>query len=435
MKKLLTLAAAFLGLTAAPATAQDFTRDFVITNATVATGDGSEPIPNATVVVRQGKIVRIERETRSDYGVSTIDGTGKWVTPGFVIALTDLGLYDVGAVGNSNDKGANNARFDAAIDVAKAINPASQHIKVSRAAGITRALVTPSHGPSIFAGQGALIDLGHDPDMVQQARAFQLVELGETGARIAGGSRAAAYVELGNALREARAFARGRWDAGEALLTRADAEALVPVVTGRQSLYVEVEREADIRQVLAFKRDNPRIKLVLVGASEGWLMADEIANARVPVIADALDDLPSSFEQLAATQSNVARLTKAGVKVAIGRLAGGTDGHPRSAAQFAGNLVALGKIPRADGLTWGQALATITSLPAEIAGHGGKFGVIAPGAAADLVIWDGDPLEVSNTPTKVYIDGLEQPLESHQSALAQRYKDLDESDLPKAYDW
>lgn len=80
-------------------------------------------------------------------------------------------------------------------------------------------------------------------------------------------------------------------------------------------------------------------------------------------------------------------------------------------------------------------MATITSLPAEIAGHGGKFGVIAPGAAADLVIWDGDPLEVSNTPTKVYIDGLEQPLESHQSALAQRYKDLDESDLPKAYDW
>jgi len=104
-----------------------------------------------------------------------IDGTGKWVTPGLVVALTDLGLYDVGAVSNSNDKGAGNARFAAAIDVATAINPASEHIKVSRAAGITRALVTPNNGPSIFAGQGALIDLGADPDAVQQARAFQLV--------------------------------------------------------------------------------------------------------------------------------------------------------------------------------------------------------------------------------------------------------------------
>ncbi|MEP2441124.1 MAG: amidohydrolase family protein, partial [Marinomonas sp.] len=84
---------------------------------------------------------------------------------------------------------------------------------------------------------------------------------------------------------------------------------------------------------------------------------------------------------------------------------------------------------------WGQALATITSLPAEIAGHGGKFGVIAPGATADIVLWDGDPLEVSTAPTRVFIDGVEQPMDSHQTELAKRYRDLDESDLPKAYDW
>lgn len=431
MRTLLKTAAAALALVAAPAAAQDFT----ITNVTVGTGDGSEPIENATVTVRGGTITSVSTGSTPASGANVIDGTGKWVTPGLVVALTDLGLYDVGAVSNSNDKGAGNARFAAAIDVATAINPASEHIKVSRAAGITRALVTPNNGPSIFAGQGALIDLGADPDAVQQARAFQLVELGETGARIAGGSRTAAYVELGNALKEARDYANGRWAGEDAMLTRVDAEALVPVVTGRQMLYVEVEREADIRQVLRFKRANPRIKLVLVGASEGWLMAEEIAAAKVPIIADALDDLPSSFEQLAATQSNVGRLTQAGVKVAIGRLAGTTDGHPRSAAQFAGNLVALNKIPGAAGLSWGQALATITSLPAEIAGHKGKFGVIAPGATADLVIWDGDPLEVSTAPTSVYIDGVLQPLTSHQTELAKRYRDLDETDLPKAYDW
>lgn len=431
MKSLLTLAASAFALIAAPAAAQDFT----ITNVTVGKGDGSEPVKGANVVVRGGKIVSVGTAGSASGDAAVIDGSGQWVTPGIVIALTNLGLYDVGAVGSSNDTGARNARFDAAIDVAPAINPSSQHIKVNRAAGITRALVAPNHGRSIFAGQGALIDLGADPDAVQQARAFQLVELGETGARIAGGSRTAAYVELGNALREARAFSSGRWNAESALLTRADAQALVPVVTGHQPLYVEVERAADIRQVLSFKRANPRLDLVLVGASEGWLVADEIARSGVPVIADALDDLPSSFEQLAATQSNVGRLAKAGVKVAIGRLSGGTDGHPRSAAQFAGNLVALSKMPGADGLSWGQALATITSVPAQIAGHGGKFGVIAPGATADLVLWDGDPLEVSTAPTRVFIDGVEQPRESHQSELAKRYRDLDESQLPKAYDW
>ncbi|MEO9492111.1 MAG: amidohydrolase family protein [Marinomonas sp.] len=433
MKALLKTAAAAFALSgaliAAPAAAQDFT----ITNATVGTGDGSEPIEGANVTVRGGKVVAVG--TGAPTSGTVIDGTGKWVTPGIVIALTDLGLYDVSGVSNSNDIGASRSRFAAAIDVAPAINPASQHIKVSRAAGITRALVTPGHGPSIFAGQGALIDLGDDPDAVQQARAFQLVDLGETGARIAGGSRSAAYVELGNALKEARDFAVGRRKADDALLTRADAEALVPVVTGKQQLYVEVERAADIRQVLSFKRSNPRLKLVLVGASEGWLVASDIARTGVPVIADGLDDLPSSFEQLGATQSNVGRMHAAGVKVAIGRLAGGTDGHPRSAAQFAGNLVALGKVPGAKGLSWGQALATITSLPAEIAGHGGKFGVIAPGAPADIVLWDGDPLEVSTAPTRVFIDGVEQPMDSHQTELAKRYRDLDESDLPKAYDW
>ncbi len=437
MRALLKTATAALALSSALIASPALAQDFVITNATIGTGDGSEPIENGTVMVDDGKIVFAgPTSSAGDFTTDRIyDVEGQWVTPGIVVAVTDLGLYDVGAVSNSNDKGAGGSHFAAAIDVAPAINPSSQHIKVSRAAGITRALVTPNHGPSIFAGQGALIDLGDDPDAVQQPRAFQLVDLGETGARIAGGSRSAAYVELGNALSEASDFANGRRKADDALLTRADAEALVPVVTGKQQLYVEVERAADIRQVLAFKRSNPRLNLVLVGASEGWLVASDIARAGVPVIADALDDLPSSFEQLAATQSNVGRMHAAGVKVAIGRLAGSTDGHPRSAAQFAGNLVALNNVPGASGLSWGQALATITSLPAEIAGHAGKFGVLAAGATADIVLWDGDPLEVSTAPTRVFIDGVEQPLDSHQTELAKRYRDLDESDLPKAYDW
>ena len=152
----------------------------------------------------------------------------------------------------------------------------------------------------------------------------------------------------------------------------------------------------------------------------------------MPVIADGLDDLPENFEELAATQSNIGRMASAGVKVAINAAA---MENPRNLNQFAGNLVALARMPRASGLSWGQALAAITSIPAEISGLGGRAGVLARGATGDLVIWDKDPLELGAMPVRVFIDGVEQPLDNHQSRLKERYRDLDESRLPKAYDW
>ena len=264
-------------------------------------------------------------------------------------------------------------------------------------------------------------------------RAFQMVILGEGGARLAGGSRVATNVALRNALREASEFALGTWDGESALLTRADVAALVPVIRGEQKLYIYVERAADIRAVLAMRGEFSRLDMVLVGASEGWMVADALASAGVPVIAEALDDLPAKFEQLAATQSNVGRMTAAGVKVAIGGMTG-TE-QPRNATQYAGNLVALSRVPRASGLSWGQALASITSVPASISGMGGKLGSLTPGAAGDVVIWDGDPLELASAPLRVFIDGVEQPVDNHQTRLRERYRDLDESDLPKAYDW
>ena len=308
-----------------------------------------------------------------------------------------------------------------------------------------------------------MVDLGTDPQMVMRPRAFQFVALGETGARLAGGSRTSTHALLRNALREARDYGRDPRISGgpsrpremrtgddlpidprlidteserrnDVLLSRFDAAALGPVVNGQQPLYVHAERASDIREVLALRQEFPALKLVLVGASEGWLAAADIARAGVPVVADPLDNLPARFEQLAATQSNVARMRKAGVKVAIGSFNGGTGDQPRNSAQYAGNLVALGRVPGADGLTWGQAFATITSVPAEIAGYGDRLGVLRPGAVGDVVIWDGDPLEVSSAPVAVYIDGVAQSLSNHQTRLRDRYRDLDERDQPKAYD-
>ena len=437
MKRLLPLAASALALAAAPAIAQDV----AITNARLVLGDGSAPIEGGTVVVQAGKVVYAGPEARTDRVDGTvIDAKGAWVTPGLFATVTTLGLADVSAVDESNDITAGGTPFSAALDAATAINPTSQHILVHKAAGITRAATTTLPSGSIFAGQGAIIDLDGDARPVVQARAFQMINLGEGGAAEAGGSRAAAHALLRAALREAQALVgksaipeTTAIDKGDAvLLSRFDAEALVPVVTGRQKLYVAVDRMADIRAVLALKQEYPRLDLVLVGATEGWLVASDIAAAGVPVIANGLVDLPETFEQLGATQSNAGRLAQAGVKVAINA---STMQNPRRLQQVAGNLVALTKMPGAAGMDWGRAFAAISSVPAEISGMGGKAGVLKPGALGDVVIWTGDPLEVGSVPTRVFIDGREQDLTNHQTRLRDRYIDLDESDRPKAYDW
>jgi imidazolonepropionase-like amidohydrolase len=440
MKRTALLAAALLlAGTAIPARAADLpSGDFAVTNAMIAIGDGSAPIPGGTVVVRGGKIVAAGKAVAVPDGIPVIDGTGKWVTPGLVTAMTDLGLVDVGAVDESNDSYAGTARFSAGLDVSVAIDPDAPPVAISRASGITRAGVAPVAANAIFAGQGAVIDLAQNGPGAVEPRVFQLVELGERGADLAGGSRVAAQALLRNALREARDLAQAKpgkdsaAQPADALLTRVDAAALIPVVTGKQPLFVHVERAADIRSVLALGREFPALRLVIVGAGEGWRVASELAAAKVPVLASALADLPNTFETLAATQSNVGRMTAAGVKVALGGFY--DNDQPRYAPQFAGNLVGLSRVPGATGLSWGQALAAITSIPADILGESAAFGSLKPGLAADVVIWDGDPLEVSSIPVTIYISGRPQPLVNHQSRLRERYRHSSEGALPKAYE-
>lgn len=429
--KRLALAAALLCSISSQAAAQDF----AVTGATVALGDGSEPIENGTVVIRDGKVVGAGSDVVFTQDIPVIDGKGLWVTPGLFASLTDIGIFDVQAEDASNDVSADNAVFSAALDIAPVVNPLAQQVKNARRHGVTRASVAPWIGNSIFAGQGAAIDLGADPDPITFARAFQFVELGEDGGAAAGGSRAAAHVLLTNALAEAQDLASHPERNSDALLNRPDATALIPVVEGKQKLYVHVERAIDILSTLKLMESHPQLDLVLVGASEGWLVAERIAAAGVPVIAEPLGALPKSFETLAATESNVGRMVEAGVKVAVGRFADPNTDPDYYPGQQAGNLVAIDRLPGATGLGWGAALAAITSVPAEIAGVGGQYGVLKPGAVGDLVLWDGDPLEVRSAPVRVFIDGIEQPLDTHQTRLRERYTTPTEGALPKAYEW
>jgi len=413
-------------------------QDVAITNAKLVIGDGSAPVEGGTVVVRGGKVVAAGRGVAVPAGVTVVDVAGRYVTPGIFAGFTRMGIVEVDGVGVTNDSAAGSSPFNAALDVTPAVNPRATPIAINRADGVTRAVVAPdvSKG-SIFAGQGAVIDTRSDLHEVARPRAFQFMEYGESGGRVAGGSRPAAIAMLRNAMLEARDYARNPAsfaDRGkDALLTRADAEALAAVVQGKVPLLVHVERASDILVLLQLKRETPGLKLVLVGATEGWTVAREIAAAGVPVLANALNDLPASFEQLAATQSNIGRMQAAGVVVGVGTINDDEARQARLEKQFAGNLVALTRVPGATGLSWDAAFAAISSKPAEAMGMGEAYGSLKAGRAGDVVVWDGDPLEIGSMPVKLYVDGIEQPLTTRQTRLRDRYWKPEEGALPKAY--
>src|SRR3546814_5347068 len=138
-------------------------------------------------------------------------------------------------------------------------------IAVNRAAGVTRAIVAPGGSSNLFAGQGAVVDLGDDMDRVTRPRALEYVAFGEAGAAKAGGSRAATFLLFREQLLAARNYARNpaalaEWG-NDAMIQRADAEALVRVIEGATPLFMRVDRAADILNVLGLKRDFPALKL------------------------------------------------------------------------------------------------------------------------------------------------------------------------------
>ena len=432
MIRALLLSAA--ALIAVPAAAQDI----AITNAKLVIGDGSAPIEGGTVVVRGGKIVAAGAGVTAPGGIETVDAQGRYVTPGIVAAFSRVGLVEVDAVTGTNDRNAPRTRFSAGLDIAPALNPMGSPVAVNRASGVTRAVVAPGSSSNLFAGQGAVVDLADDMDMVTKPRALQYVAFGEDGSAKAGGSRAATFLLFREQLLAARSYARNpatlaEWG-NDAMIQRADADALVRVIDGTTPLFVRVDRASDIVNVLKLKGEFPALKLVLVGVTEGWLVSRELAAAKVPVLVSPLTDLPSSFEQLGATQSNAGRLKAAGVDVSVG-VFDDDDAHKMGyATQYAGNLVGLARLPGASGMTWDQAFASISSAPARAVGMEASIGSLRTGRVGDVVIWDNDPLELGSRPTAVWIDGKAQSLTTRQDRLRDRYATPQEGALPKAYD-
>jgi imidazolonepropionase-like amidohydrolase len=448
MRKVLMGACALAVLTAASATQAE---TVAITHARILTAAAAGEIVDGTVVIRDGKIVSVGSSAAVPAGARVIDAQGGVVAPGFFATNSALGSVEVNSEGS--DLRVDNPAIGASFDIQYTLNPESILLPVARLGGLTSAVVMPKPGRgrggndddetdaraytagggdgsrshALFAGQAAVIHLAKGEDILTRAKVGMVVPFGQAGAGIAGGARGAEIIALKTALQDVRDYMKNKaaYDrAGyrELPLSKGDLEALIPVVQGKMPIIADVHRASDIRAVLKLARVEG-FKVILDGAEEGWMVAAEIAKAGVPVLLNPTNDRPDSYEMLAATMDNAARLQAAGVTVAIESEGG--DYRARETRYDAGNAVA-------HGMPYAAALAAITINPARIFGVADRTGSLEAGKDADLVIWTADPFEPLSQPTAVFIHGQQQPMTSRQMELRDRYKDLNRP-LPPGY--
>ena len=408
----LTLSVLLVAAAAAPAAAQTV----AIENATVHVKPGTT-LEDATVVIRNGTIAAAGKGVAIPAGATRIDGRGKVVTAGFIEASTTLGLTEVDQV-RETQEGAFAAGDDtvyAAFQVADGFNPRSVAIPLARTGGITSAVCRPRGG--LVSGTSAFVSLrsGSAADMTVTAPLAMHASLGQDALASARGSRGMAVMRLRELLDDARDYQRRR--AGyernqtrEFATSRLNLEALGLVVDRRVPLVVTAHKSSDILAALRLEKELG-VRVIIEGGTEAWLVARELAAASSAVILDPLDNLPDGFDSLQVREDNAARLAAAGVRIALSSR--GDAAHVRILRQRAGQAVAWG-LPR------DAALAAITTGPAAMFGLRDR-GTLERGKVADLVLWSGDPFELSTRAERVFIGGVEQTLDSRQKQLLQRY--------------
>ena len=390
-----------------------------ITNAQIHTVSGPV-IPRGTIVIGGGKIMNVGAGVQAPAGAKVIDANGKVVTPGWIESSTNIGIVEipVSAEGTA-DQSTTDKALSAAFNVLDSFNPLSVVVPVTRVDGITRAMVAPASTGNVIEGQGAVFDLGGDqvPQSVTKAPAAMFAALGEAGASVAGGSRASAILRLREALQDAIDFNQhhAEWNMArrrEYGRGRLDLEALRPVIRGEIPLAVQANRASDMLAAIRVAEEF-NLKLVLLGAAEGWMVADELARKRIPVVVKPLTNIPS-FDALAASLENAARLQRAGVTVALSTF---ETHNARNLRQEAGNAIAYG-------LDRAAALQAVTLNAARIWDIADRTGSLEAGKDADVVIWSGDPFEVATSAEHVFIRGTEMPMQTRQKALLDKYRTI-----------
>jgi len=411
------LASALAALCATPGQAQSI----AIIHAKAYATPGDAPTLDATVVIKDGRIVEVASGAAPPAGAEVIDAHGQIVTPGLMNGATQLGIVDVESTDDGTDQAVKSGPLGAAFDIRYALNPNSELLRVARADGLTRAVSLPTGSTSApFLGQGAALRLSESADILDRPNIAMAVQVGGPSDAAAGGSRAAQWQLLRNALDEAKRYRAERHGLAprDQLLNHLDAEALAPVLDGRMPLAISAQRESDIRQAIDLARDD-HLRVVIIGGAEAWRVASALAAAHIPVVLDPFANLPFSLDRIGARGDNAALLQKAGVVIAFGLT---DDLSSVFTSHLAGEAMreAAG-LAVSNGLTWDQALAAATVNPAAIWGVADHYGSLTPGKDADVVIWHGDPLDVSSWPEAVFVRGVRASLKTRQGELRDRY--------------
>jgi len=393
-------------------------------------------IDNATIVIVDGKIFAVGQGVEVPDGALTIDASGKIVTPGLFTPIGMLGLVEVGLSAGPLDALQRGDQFTAGFDVADAYNSRSTLVAINRIEGVTRTLIAPmsryvdaeGNRSHVISGLAAVVNLGDGDDKLDRRAAAMVINLGEGGSGLSGGSRAGALLILRNALDEAIDYRAHKGDFERGMRRAyqhsvADLEALGNVLSGRTPILVNVNRASDI-EVLIRLTNEYGVRTIILGGAEAWMLADQLVGNNIAVVLSPMNNLPGSFDRINARRGAASILVDAGVRVALADSQSHTH-NARNITQSAGNAVA-------DGMTWDAALRAITLTPAEIYGVADRIGSIEIGKYADIVIWPADPLELTSFPEQVLINGENIPMISRQTLLRDRYLPSN-SDGPPAY--
>jgi hypothetical protein len=389
----------------------------LIRGATVHTMAKDGVLENTDVFISKGEIQRIGQNLPVPQDdVYVFDAEGKALTPGLFAGITSIGITEVSAVEESTDSGLALKDMRPEFNVIPAYNPNSSLVPVTRIEGFSFTLLGAGASGTIFGGQGhmAVLDGGYESFI---GRPVLFINVGRDASSLTGGSRAGQWMLLNQAMGEADSPPTSTENA---LLTRAGRGTL-SAYTDSGKVVFNVNRASDILETLRFAK-RYGLDAVISGAREAWMVAAQLAKAEVAVMLNPLENLPSNFDGLGSRLDNAAILDAAGVTVII---SGGGSHNARKQRQMAGNAVS-------HGLPHDAGLAALTSNPARVFGFSGQQGSIQADSPASVVLWSGDPLEVTSAAEIVIINGKIMPMESRQTKLRDRYLPENPA-MPRAY--
>jgi imidazolonepropionase-like amidohydrolase len=401
----------------------------VIRSATIVPVTGSR-IQNGSLVIRGDRIEAVGANVAVPADARVIDGTGLFVYPGMIDGGTQLGLTEIGSVPGGEDT-QEVGDFNPHNVALTAVNPHSELIPVTRVNGVTTVITAPEGG--LISGQAGLMDLvGWTPaEMAVRRQAAMVVSYPSLGGGGGGGggggfrgsqqSDAERREELDRRTRSLRSYfadakayseMKGRVaTAGGLRKVNPAMEAMTSIMRGEMPVIFDVTTVDQIRGVLALA-DTFGIKVVLRGAREAWRVADSLAMRKIPVIVGPLTSVPGADDPYDMTYANPGVLARAGVKIAF----------QTSDAANSRNLAYNAALAVAYGLDADAALRALTINAAEIFGVADRYGSLAPGKVANVVVTTGDPMDVRSVVRHLFIRGQPVSLDDRHTRLYEQFR-------------